>query len=495
MAGQTAPQRTRKSRKPTGLPNPPIILLTGPENTGKSFEAAKGSGSDLIGNTYWIEVGGNEGTADYYGRVPEADYEIVEHDGSHQDVCDAIRWVNHRPRVDGKPNLLVIDSATSLRDMHSDEVFMFARNRAAAKANNTRNRVLSHDEPVVVDPDLWNRAKDRWGEIMWLLRRHPGPVLLTARTEMVAAYENDKPTGQTTRKVMAERNLPAAVDAVVDLQAPGEAWLIGARSLHIGLQPGESRQFPEFSVDALLRRMGLEEAVPTRAMFETCPDATLQGAVPVVEQPAAAPVLSEQQAEQKIAAALKHPTDPEKALRELREEYGRRVLSQVRTESKWGVMNADALITNALEFLAKKAAEAKDDHNDTGSGDGDETGSGEESTGTDGQEETPDTSSEETPAGEPEQPQAEEPEPEQPHEEPEPPVDVPEPEQAPTEEPEQPELPIELPEPEPPIEESSPPPPDPQEEPTTPEPRAEDVSEAEQPQTLPQPRRPGPPGG
>ncbi|MFI9078816.1 hypothetical protein ACIGW8_20455 [Streptomyces sioyaensis] len=72
MPGITTPLRERKSRRPTGLPNPPMMLLVGPEKSGKSFEAAAGTSSELIGMTYWIEIGGSEGTADYYGRVPGA---------------------------------------------------------------------------------------------------------------------------------------------------------------------------------------------------------------------------------------------------------------------------------------------------------------------------------------------------------------------------------------------------------------------------------------
>ncbi|MYW67119.1 hypothetical protein GTY65_24065 [Streptomyces sp. SID8379] len=448
MAGLIAPQRTRKSRKPTGLPNPPLVLITGQEKVGKSYEAAKGSGSDLIGKTYWIEVGGNEGTADYYGRVPGADYEIVEHDGSYQDILDAIRWVNAQPRIDGKPNMLVMDSVTSVWDMLSDEVAMFARNRAVIKANRNRSRVPAADEPVVVDPDLWNRAKDRWGKVMWLLRRHQGPVLLLARTEVVTAFENDKPTRNTTRKVKAERNLPAAVDAILDLHGLGEAWLTGVRSLHMDLQPGETRRFKDFSVDALLRRMGLQDAVESRAMYETRPDATLQEP----DQPAepaepTAPGLSEQKATHLIAEALKHPNDPEQALREVREEHGRRTLKAVRTQSKWGVMSADALITRTLDYLAKKVAEAEArEGGDAGTG---ELSSTESSAGQpEGGQETPDTPRVEAPATA-ETPQAD---------------------------------------PEPPVDEGAPPPPDPQAEATEPEPRPEDVSEAEQPQDLPRPR-------
>ncbi|WP_158761468.1 hypothetical protein [Streptomyces sp. NRRL S-146] len=438
MAGITVPQRTRRSRKPTGKPNPPIILLTGPEKSGKSYEAARGSGSDLIGTTYWIEIGGTEGTADYYGRVPGADYEIVQHDGSYQDILDAIRWVNHQPRVDGKPSMLVIDSMTSLWDMLSDEIAMYARNRAIRKAQRNRSRVPTLDDPVVIDSDLWNRAKDRWGEVLWHLRRHQGPCLLLARTEIVTAFENDKPTRNTTRKVKAEKNLPAAVDAIVDLHAIGEAWLTGVRSLHMEIQPGEAQRFHDFTVDTLLRRLGLQDAAESRSAYEVRPDAELheqnqQPQQSAPREPAArqAQPLTGEQAAKMIRDALMHPTDPEHALRELREEHGRRTLKAVKTETAWGVMSADELITKSLDHLKTKAEEAQADASGSNP-----PGEGQTQPDQTGDEDRHD------------QPDGTEPEPD---------------------------------------EEGTPPPPDPDAEPPVTE-RPEDVSEAEEPQNLPRSR-------
>ncbi|WP_328333306.1 hypothetical protein [Streptomyces sp. NBC_00455] len=437
MAGIIAPQRTRKSRKPTGKPNPPIILLTGLEKSGKSYEAARGSGSELIGTTYWIEIGGTEGTADYYGLIPGASYEIVPHDGSYQDILDAIRWVNHQPRVDGKPNMLVIDSMTSLWDMLSDEIAMYARNRAIAKAQRNRSRIPTLDDPVVIDSDLWNRAKDRWGEVLWLLRRHQGPCLLLARTEIVTAFEHDKPTRNTTRKVKAEKNLPAAVDAIVDLHAIGEAWLTGVRTLHMDIKPGESQRFHDFTVDTLLRRLGLQDAAESRSTSELRPDATLQESGQQPQQSAVrqsarpAPALTGEQATKLIRDALTHPTDPQNALRELREEHGRRTLGAVKTDTGWGVMSAEDLITKSLDHLKTKAEQAKN-------------GQGEETPAPSGTSSHQPGNKEETSQRGGVEPDA--------------------------------------------TGEATPPPPDPAAEPHAPEEEPEDVSEAEEPQDLPRPR-------
>ncbi|MFJ4988726.1 hypothetical protein ACIP9H_33620 [Streptomyces sp. NPDC088732] len=460
-----APLRQRAFRRPTGLPNPPMILLTGPEKSGKSYEAALGTGSDLIGMGYWIEIGGSEGTADYYGRVPGAHYEIVPHDGSYQDILDAIRAAVAQPPVNGKPNMIVLDGMSNLWDMLSDEQALYARRRAIRKAQENKRRPPSLDDVVIVDADLWNRAKDRWGEVLWLLRQHAGPVVLLARQEIVTAFENDKPTREKTRKVKAERNLPAAVDAIVELHTLGEAWLTGVRTLHWNVKPGETTRFEGFSIDALLRRLGFTEAVATRASHELRPDAYLEEPETTVEpprpevtqharqepqqtqRPRQEPSVDEEkpptgeEAAEFIRRALTDPLDPEKVLLSYREEWGSRTLARVITRTAWGEMSADALITRSLKYIKGKAA-AK-----TGTWDGA------------GQKEAPTTGSTLPPPG------AEE----DGHEHPE--DDGQRQEHA---------------EPEPPDESTTPPPPDPEGEPEPPageEPA--DVSEAEEPQDLP----------
>lgn len=463
MPGITTPLRERKSRRPTGLPNPPMMLLVGPEKSGKSFEAAAGTGSDLIGMTYWIEIGGSEGTADYYGRVPGARYEIVEHNGTYQDILDAIRWAVAQPPVNGKPNMIVVDNMTVLWDMLSDEQALFARRRAERKAQENRRRAPSLDDPVVIDSDLWNRAKDRWGEILWMLRRHHGPTLLLARQEIVTAFENDKPTRDKTRKVKAERNLPAAVDAIVELHAFGEAHLTGVRTLHWDVKPGESMPFPDFSIDTLLRRLGFEEAAAARQVTEARPDAYLQeqDQQRAQQQPQRAQQprrpgeneLTGPKAAALIKKALEDPTDPEMALQGIREEWGIRTLKQIPTESRLGKMSADDLISRSLAYIKAQAEKRQQDAGGQQQG---------EQSGADaGQGQAPST-----PPTAVEQDHARE------HRETPPEASTPV----------QPEL-----EQEPPTEGAAPPPPDPQAEEPPPAETPEDTSAAEEPQDIPRP--------
>jgi hypothetical protein len=440
-----------------------MILLAGPEKTGKSRLAAEGTASELVGMTFWIEIGGSEGTADYYGRIPGANYEIVTHDGTYQDILDAVRWaVAQPPAVEGKRNMIVLDNVTVLWDMLSDEQALYARWRAEKNAKDNHRRSPNLDLPVTVGHDLWNRAKDRWGEILWHLRRHSGPTLLLARQEVVTAFENDKPTRDKTRKIKTEKNLPGAVDAIVELHALGEAYLTGVRTLHWEVTPGQSERFENFSIDALLRRMGFEDAAPARQVTEARPEAYLaeqaqeqrqeqqrgnqqrqnqpqqQGAQPQQQAPQS-PELTGQEVVSLVHKALNDQTDPEACLVDIRETWGKRTLERIPTRTKlWGEMNADALITRALtavkERAKKKEAEAA------------AAGQGSQPT-----QQAPSTG----PA--PQDPQPEEAREHQAHEEPEPPAEY----------------------------DSAPPPPDPEdEEPPTGE-SPEETSQAEEPQAAP----------
>ncbi|MCX5182667.1 hypothetical protein [Streptomyces sp. NBC_00268] len=363
MPGTTTPQRERRSRKPTGRPNPPIVLLTGPDKTGKGHEAAVGSGSDLIAMTYWLQVGGSSSTADYYGRIEGARYEIVPHDGSFWDVLDAIRWaISQAPAQDGTRNMVVIDDISSVWDLLSDEVSQMSRKRAERRAQANGQRPPRLDDPYVdEDRDLWTYAKDRWGEMLWLLRRHNGPTLLIARQEIITAFENDKPTQHTTRRIKAEKNIKASVDAVVEFHALGEAYVTGMHTVpsHWKIRPGWTYRYE--GVDDLLRRLGYEEAAETRAVIEPRPEAYLGEQLPVAEQPQRGleqntsrpgrpdSGLNSSQAVEIIAAALKNSEDPKAALLGVRAEWGTRTLQQVTTRTSLGVMSADDLITRSIE--------------------------------------------------------------------------------------------------------------------------------------------------
>ena len=248
---EAAPFRTRP---PTGKPPWPMLLIAGVEKCGKSYGGALFSSSDLIDRTFWIEIG--EGAADQYGSIPGARYEIVEHDGTYQAIGRAIWLATQQPR-NGRPHAIVIDSITELWDLLADEAQVKANRRAAAKAAEKKQAAPTDD--VQITMDLWNEAKKRWRKILEILRTYDGPVILMARLELVTVMTSaGKPTTEREWKIRAEKNLPFEADAIVKMVAPQTAALTGVRSTVLQVPPGKDLPLPNFTIDELLRRMGLD---------------------------------------------------------------------------------------------------------------------------------------------------------------------------------------------------------------------------------------------
>ncbi|NML55191.1 hypothetical protein HHL19_35300 [Streptomyces sp. R302] len=471
MPSIVAPQRVRTPRKPTGLPNPPIILLTGPETTGKRYAAAEGSGSELIGTTYWIQVGGTSGIADYYGTVPGARYEIVPHDGSFEDILDAIRFaVTQPPAEDGRRNMVVIDDVSNVWDLLSDEVALVSRSRAERRARASGAPAARPDDPYVDEErDLWVTAKERWGSMLHLLRKHTGPSLLIARQEIVTVYDHDKPTPYTTRKIRAEKGIRAAVDAVVEFHGVGESYItaLHVTSPHGALRPGWDR-FE--GVDRLLRRIGYPNTAETRTATESRPEAYLEAYVrrTYEQNRREAPAQRVRHGRgpdgphivTMVHEAMNDPKDPATRLQAIREEWGNQYLREVPTETKlWGPMNAADLITKALGHVSPQ----DEGNGSSGTGDQDGTPAKESSAGPTPPEAAVLTATkleqrvqETTQPGPPERGVAEGGTP---------------------------------PDPEPASEDSAPPPPDPQAEEPPPSEAPEEISAAEEPQDRPVQRR------
>ena len=87
---------TLRTRKPTGVPSWPLILLAGEAKTGKTYRAAEFTGDENVGRAFWLDLA--EGCADEYGLVPGADYEIVDHDGTWIDIVTQVAEVREVAR-------------------------------------------------------------------------------------------------------------------------------------------------------------------------------------------------------------------------------------------------------------------------------------------------------------------------------------------------------------------------------------------------------------
>jgi len=229
-----------KTRKPTCAVPWPQILIEGMEKSGKTWLCAEFSGSQRIGRTFWLEIGPAAGTADQYGAVPGARYEIVEHDGSWEQVYGAVLKI-HQEAGEAlargeKPTVLIVDVAGAIWDLLKDWV-------SARAAVSKTNRSRLADDPaaeLVIPRNLWNDATKRHSQIVTLFLTFPGIVLLTANGKEVSATG---PDGQPLAnkkdwRVDTQKELPAYITCWVRMFREERARVVGARSVHAGVRPG-----------------------------------------------------------------------------------------------------------------------------------------------------------------------------------------------------------------------------------------------------------------
>ena len=247
---------TLKTRKPTGKPAWPIVLLAGREKAGKTYAAAQASSSNLIDRTFWIGLG--EDDPDEY--APLGRFEIVEHEGTYQSVAEALdEIVAMKPGKGGRPHMIVLDSLSMLWSMLTDEAQQLANVRAARKARKYGRPEPSDDAPIGMD--LWNRAAKRWRRVMDLLRAHSGPVLATARLAEVAVLDSKgDPTGEKTWKIEGHKTLPFDATVIVQMRARHDVYLTAVRSLAWAADPEAEVKVNDFTVADLWQKLGITGA-------------------------------------------------------------------------------------------------------------------------------------------------------------------------------------------------------------------------------------------
>lgn len=295
-----------RTRTPTGLPSWPLILVEGPEKTGKSWLCALLTSSPRIGRALWLDW--TEGEGDQYGSIPGVQYELIDHDGTFEDIgrqifaarCEAQSALDRGE----KPLLLVIDSMTAEWDALKAWADQRARNTESAKRKLARNP--GADIPVPMN--VWSDVSERHYRIMRLLMTFPGIVVMTARGKEIAAVGDDgKPTGERDYKVEGHKNLAFDATAWVRLSRNQPPQVIGARSVTGGGRPGqdEARPVPDLSLDWLTFQQllgGLDKAGQVRNLPEAPPvnaappaAASSQGQHAIAAEPA--PAVPEQPAE------------------------------------------------------------------------------------------------------------------------------------------------------------------------------------------------------
>jgi hypothetical protein len=233
---------TLATRRPTGKPSWPLLLISGREGAGKTWSALEASASPVIGRTIYVGIG--EDDPDDYLNIPGADFEIVEHDGTYKGITTALADIATLPtRDDGTATLLVVDSMTRLWDLITHN----------AQAAASKRKGGAEDAPISMD--LWNKAAQQWQHAMDLIRAHNGPVVLTARLDQVTVMKDGKPTTDKVWKIQAHKSLPFDVGAIVEAPERGAYRLTKLKSAKAKLD--RPVDWAGFTVEKLWKRMGL----------------------------------------------------------------------------------------------------------------------------------------------------------------------------------------------------------------------------------------------
>jgi hypothetical protein len=256
---------TLKTRKPTGAAMPPIVLVVGETDSGKSVESAKFTGSDKVGRSFWFQIGKDERTADWYGRVEGANYDIVEHDGTWPSIMEAARDVAAEAEKEfkktGKVPTITVDSMNGEWKMLSRFAEWKARNSKASR------RILAQDPnaDITVGSTCWNAATKRHDDFLDTLADSPAIIVLICRSNLVTEFDKSgQPlAGQKTWSIQGQKNLLGYADIGVQLHLTEDPELLKLKSVENGIIPGKnsSRRLDgaQFSLEWLVfERYGLD---------------------------------------------------------------------------------------------------------------------------------------------------------------------------------------------------------------------------------------------
>lgn len=225
-----------RERNPTGKPSNPVVLLSGEEFTGKTYQALQFTGSGRVGRSWLIQLGESDG--DQYGGIPGARHKILDHDGTWPDVLATVEAAIDGARqaaADGElPPVLIFDSMSKLWEL----LTVWAENRARS-TNQAKDKIARDpNTDIAVSPTYWNAANRRHRYLMTRLRSFPGIVILTCRGKWVTKVDaKGEPTKEKEYTVEAQKELGFRVSAWVRLSRGAVPQLVGMRQAVGGVTP------------------------------------------------------------------------------------------------------------------------------------------------------------------------------------------------------------------------------------------------------------------
>ncbi len=232
----TVPAYTFTTRTPTGTCPYPLILVEGPEYTGKSRMGIELANDPRIGRTLVVPM---DEDVDWLGAI--ASFEIVVHDGSWWQLLAATQHLHAQTTEwveDGEATpLVMVDGDSAIWHLLST----WAENRARTSDDAKRRLMLDPNAEINVGHQYWNAANRRHRQLVQLWRSMPAIVVVTARGKQVSAF--DKATGRPipgTKEysVQAQGDFPFATTAWVRLSPGQYPQIVGARMATGGVRPG-----------------------------------------------------------------------------------------------------------------------------------------------------------------------------------------------------------------------------------------------------------------
>lgn len=243
-----------RSHKPSGAIPYPFILVEGEEGAGKSWLLALLSASPKVGRTFWLELG--ETSAEMYGAVPGARYELLDHDGTYAQVLEqvlAVKALAKEAHAAGEPPIVLgIDTMGNVWDGLKDWV----SERAKAKPANQRKLAADPAADLDVSRNLWNDAGNRYRKLTTALLTFPGIVVGIAKGKEIS--DTDPSTGQPykdgrkTWRIEGEKNLGYDATVIVRLTRGNPPLITKARSVHAGVRPTDPPVVVKDAPDNLL---------------------------------------------------------------------------------------------------------------------------------------------------------------------------------------------------------------------------------------------------
>jgi len=215
------------TRRPTGEVAFPFLIVEGESKSGRTYAALRLSADERVGQTFVFELAENR--ADEYASL--GDFLIVEHDGTLSGLKTQMQAAMAEPSIDGKPNVIIVDTGSALWDMHKDRAALRARSSKRAQ------KILADDPDADIDVSMsyWTAVKDMWWrDYINALKAWPGIVVLTAKAEEKTKVDKDgRPTKDSEWSRDLEKGTVFSATAVVRTRYPKPPVVSDVNSLRV----------------------------------------------------------------------------------------------------------------------------------------------------------------------------------------------------------------------------------------------------------------------